>query len=107
MSNSLLLKGDTMSRKEILDALRKYKEELSVKYDILEIGVFGSVARNEISKNSDIDIVIRVAAPDFFMLAGIKDFLQERFLQSVDIVVYRMGMNQLLKNRIDTEAIYV
>lgn len=96
-----------MSRKEILDVLLKCKEELSTEYGILEIGVFGSVARDEISENSDIDIVIRVTAPDFFMLAGIKDYLQEKYHKSVDIVAYRIGMNQLLKKRIDAEVIYV
>ena len=100
-------RGYTVSRKEILDILRSCKKILSAEYGVLEIGVFGSVARDEIDEKSDIDIVIRVPAPDFFMLAGIKNLLQDRFLKSVDIVTYRTGMNQLLKKRIDDEVIYV
>ncbi len=96
-----------MSRKEILEILRTCKRELSTKYGISKIGVFGSVARNEANKNSDIDIVINIYEPDFFMLSGIKSLLEKKLLTSVDIVTYRPGMNEFLKRRIDSEAVYV
>lgn len=96
-----------MGKKEILEVLRSCKKELAEEYGILDIGIFGSVARGEINKNSDVDVVIRVSEPDFFMLAGIRNILQERFLRSVDIVAYSENMNEFLKKRIDTEAIYV
>lgn len=96
-----------MGKNEILEALRSCKKELTEEYGILDIGIFGSVARGEIKTNSDVDVVIHVLEPDFFMLAGIKNILQERFLRSVDIVAYRENMNEFLKKRIDTEAIYV
>ena len=96
-----------MGRKEILEVLRSCKKEFAEEYRILDIGIFGSVARGETNKNGDVDVVIHVSEPDFFMLAGIKNILQERFLRSVDIVAYRENMNEFLKKRIDTEAIYV
>lgn len=96
-----------MSRKEILEILRSCKNELSAEYGISKIGVFGSVARNEAKDDSDIDIVIRIHEPDFFMLSGIKNLLQEKLLKHVDIVTYRPGMNEFLKRRIDSEAVCV
>ncbi|MCD4708658.1 MAG: nucleotidyltransferase domain-containing protein [Candidatus Sabulitectum sp.] len=96
-----------MSRKEILEILRSCKKELSAEYGISKIGVFGSVARDEARDDSDIDIVIRIHEPDFFMLSGIKNLLQERLLKQVDVVTYRPGMNEFLKKRIDSEAVYV
>ncbi len=96
-----------MGKKEILEVLRSCKKEFAEEYGIFDIGIFGSVARGEIEINSDVDVVIHVLEPDFFMLAGIKNILQERFLRSVDIVAYRENMNEFLKKRIDTEAIYV
>ena len=62
-------------------------------YGILEIGVFGSVAREEVRENSDVDVVVRISKPDLFMLVGIKDELEERLHRSVDIVTYRENMN--------------
>ena len=95
-----------MGRKEILEILRSYKKEFAGQYGILDIGVFGSVARDEVGENSDVDVVVRISKPDLFMLVGIKNELEERLRLSVDIVTYRENMNQFLKKRIDGEAVY-
>ena len=96
-----------MGKREILEILRCYKREFAEQYGIEEIGVFGSVARDEIRENSDVDVVLRISEPDLFTLAGIKDDLEKRFNLSVDIITYREGMNPFLRRRIDGEAVYV
>ena len=96
-----------MGKAEIIEILRAYKKELAKKYGIIEIGVFGSVARDEVGKDSDVDVVVRISNPDLFMLVGIKNELEERFQRSVEIVAYSENMNQFLKKRIDGEAAYV
>ena len=58
-----------MGKKDIIKILRNYKNEVANQYNILTIGVFGSVARGESGDESDVDIVIRISEPDFFMLA--------------------------------------
>ena len=95
-----------MGKKEIIEILADYRKEVADRYGILEIGVFGSVARGETGAASDVDVVIRIAKPDLFMLAGIKDELEERLQCPVDIVTYRENMNKFLKERIDKEAAY-
>jgi uncharacterized protein len=57
-------------------------------------------------KDSDVDVVVRIVKPDFFMLVGIKNELEERLLRPVDGVTYRENMNKVLKKRIDGEAVY-
>lgn len=96
-----------MGQKEIIQVLRDYKREYAEQYGILEIGVFGSVARDEAVETSDVDVVVRIVKPDLFLLAGLKYELEERLDRQVDIVTYRENMNQFLKKRIDGEAIYV
>ncbi len=95
-----------MGKKDIIEILRNYKNEVADRYNILTIGVFGSVARRESGDQSDVDIVIRVSEPDFFMLAGIKEDLEKRLNKSIDIVTYTDSMNPFLKKRIDHEAVY-
>ena len=95
-----------MGKKDIIKILRNYKNEVTNQYNILSIGIFGSVARGEAGDERDIDIVVRISEPDFFMLAGIKDDLEKRLNNSVDIVTYRDSMNPFLKRRIDSEAVY-
>ncbi|MCG8640313.1 MAG: nucleotidyltransferase family protein [Desulfobacterales bacterium] len=96
-----------MGRKDIIKILRNYKKEFAKQYNILNIGIFGSVARDEAEDGSDVDIVIIISEPDFFTLAGIKNDLESRLNKPVDIVSYRDSMNPFLKKRIDKEAVYV
>jgi predicted nucleotidyltransferase len=95
-----------MGKAEIIEILRAYKKEFAKKYGIFEIGVFGSFARNEVRKDSDVDVIVRISKPDLFMLVGIKNELEERFQRSVDIVAYSENMDQFLKKRIDGEVAY-
>ena len=95
-----------MEKNEVIAILRDYKKLVAREYGILDIGIFGSVARDEIGEDSDVDVVVRIAKPDLFMLAGIKNELEERLHRQVDIVTYSENMNQFLKKRIDGEAIY-
>jgi predicted nucleotidyltransferase len=55
---------------------------------------------------SDVDVVVRIAKPDLFMLVGIKDDLEQRLGRPVDLVTYREQMNRFLRKRIDSEAVY-
>ena len=96
-----------MNRDYILNLLTQYKNDNYKKYEIENIGLFGSVARGEATELSDIDICIKTKTPDIFMLVHIKEELQNLFHKSVDIVRLRDRMNPYLKKRIDKEAIYV
>ena len=95
-----------MNKKDIIKILRNYQKEVAEQYNILTIGIFGSVARDQGGKNSDIDIVVRIHKPDLFMLAGIKNDLEKRLCRPVDIITYRETMNSFLKQKIDKEAVY-
>ena len=95
-----------MNKQDILKILQLYKEDVANEYKILKIGIFGSTARGEANDESDVDIVICVAEPDFFMLAGIKNDLEQRLDKTVDVVTYTDSMNPFLKKRIDCEAVY-
>lgn len=102
-----ILGENLMNRDEIINYLRSFREKNHTKYNIIRIGIFGSAARDNMNEKSDIDIVVELEKPDFFNLIGIKQALEEQLHQSVDIVRYREEMNQYLKRRIDSEAVYV
>jgi hypothetical protein len=95
-----------MKKNEVIKILREYKKEVAEQYGIIDIGVFGSVARDEAEEDSDVDVVVHIPRPDLFMLVGIKNDLEDRLRRPVDIVTYRNNMNQFLKKRIDGEAVY-
>lgn len=47
-----------MNRAEILLALQRFKDFKAGVYQIERIGIFGSIARNQASENSDVDVVV-------------------------------------------------
>jgi len=96
-----------MKRAQALEKLKQFKELNAVKYGIEQIGIFGSVARDEAKPNSDIDICLKTKVADMFMLVHIKEELSQLFATDVDIVRLRDKMNPFLKKRIHQEAIYV
>ncbi|MBI5483606.1 MAG: nucleotidyltransferase domain-containing protein [Deltaproteobacteria bacterium] len=96
-----------MSQQEILSVLSDYKKTCAEKYGILELGVFGSVARNEATALSDVDICIKMKTPDAFALVHIKEDIEKLMQKHVDIVRIREKMNPFLKNKLEKEALYV
>ncbi len=95
------------SKNQILSYLKKYKDENRDKFYINKIGIFGSFARDEQSKDSDIDIVVEMKKPNLITLSSIMLDIKEHFKSEVDIVALWDKMNPRLKKRIDKEAIYV
>jgi len=48
-----------MSRSDILKILTKFKENHAEEYGILSMGIFGSVARDQATDESDVDVVVK------------------------------------------------
>jgi uncharacterized protein len=95
------------NRETVLQELRRLKPDLEKRYGVTKIGIFGSLARNEIREDSDVDVVVEMNEPDLFYMVHIKEVLEQRFRMPVDVIRYRAMMNKYLKARIDREAVYV
>jgi len=96
-----------MTRTDVLQTLSHYRQRKQDDYKILKLGVFGSVARDQMTDKSDVDVVVELGYPDLLVLVGIKQDLEELLQRPVDIVRYRSTMNDFLKRRIEQEAVYV
>lgn len=90
-----------------LKILRQHKEFLQKKYQLTRLGLFGSVARNTMQQDSDIDVVIEMLQPNLFVIANLKEELEILLQHPVDLVRYRAQMNPALKQRIEQETIDV
>ena len=100
-------KTKKITRDDVVEVLRRFKKTSADKYHIIQLGLFGSLARGTGSDKSDVDIVVELSKPDLLILIGIKQDLEEELNQHVDIIRYREKMNPFLKKRIDNEAVYV
>ena len=94
-----------LNQDQILSALRAYKEEHAQPYGIEEIGLFGSYARNQAKKESDVDVFVKLKHSNLFLLSRIRIELEELFGIHTDLVQVRDKMNTYLKKHIEQEAI--
>ena len=72
---------------------------------VTKAGVFGSFARGEAKKRSDVDILIKFSG-DLFDLAGLEIELEKKVGRKVDLITYA-SINPLLKKRIMGEEIRI
>lgn len=91
---------------QILQELKNWKAANADKYGIVEMGVFGSVAREEANSDSDVDVVIELKEPDLLEMIGIKMELEQYLNRPVDIVS-KNGSNTYLKKRIERDMVIV
>lgn len=87
--------------------LTNFKETFGAEYGIKRIGVFGSVAREEQTEDSDVDIVVDVDTPTMSVMYNIQNKLSSIFGCEIDLVRYRESLRPMLKENIEKEAIYV
>lgn len=99
--------GIMKTKNEILHLLSQYKPMAMSKYGLTRIGIFGSVARDEQTETSDVDVCYEGKVPSLLTLDIIQTELEKLFGCPVDIVRVREGMNRLLRQRIQKEGIYV
>lgn len=95
------------STTEIVNILRNYKPLAADRYGVTRLGVFGSVARGEHKDSSDIDVCYEGRVLSLITIDRMQTELEQLFGRNVDMVRIRKGMNSLLLNRINKEAIYV
>jgi uncharacterized protein len=98
-----------MKRDTVLEYLRSKKEEFRTKYGITALGIYGSVARDEASDESDVDIFYQTD-PSFSM--GLFEFtaflrnLESELHSKVDFVNLK-SMNPIIKHYAQKDFIYV
>jgi predicted nucleotidyltransferase len=76
-----------LTSNEILILLKNHKEELSARFSVRRIGLFGSVLRGATSEKSDVDILVELAQPTLDHYMDLKFFLEEQLGRPVDLVL--------------------
>jgi len=95
------------SRQDVLASLKKLKGEVSREYSVKNLGVFGSVARNEQTGTSDIDLLVEFSKPvGFVTFMRLEHFLSERLGNQVDLVTSD-SLKPVIRQDVLAEVIYV
>jgi len=99
------MSSKNVDRDYILSVLKTYKKERGEEYGIKEIGLFGSYARGDAKKGSDVDVFLKLEHSNLFLLSRIRLDLEEMLGVPTDVIQLRSKMNRYLKKHIEEEAI--
>jgi predicted nucleotidyltransferase len=96
-----------MHKSFILDFLTRHKQELSEKYGVTKIGLFGSYARDEQREDSDIDIAVEIQSNNKFRsFFALKHFIEDNLHHKIDLGI-ESTLKPIAKEHILREIIYV
>lgn len=86
-------------KEKIINRIKPKIIKILIKNKVKRAGIFGSYARGEARKDSDIDILIEPVKNMGFKFAGLEIQLTRALKKKVDLVSYN-GISPYLKNRI-------
>jgi len=93
--------------KEKIALLNKHLSTLADSYEVRKIGIFGSYARGEQKRGSDIDILVDLKKPvGFFAFLDLEKYL-ERILQAKVDLVTSKALKPSVKKEAMRDIIYV
>lgn len=93
---------------EIIKLLKDHRSILKEEYGVVDMAIFGSYARNEADKSSDIDIIVdlKESSTTFNNFMNLKFYLEDISGQKVDLLT-KKSIRRELKQSILKEAIHV
>ena len=95
-----------MQRDEVLATLQSHRADLR-RFGVKSLRLFGSVARDEASLDSDIDLLVGFGkAPGFSNFMKLRIFLEDLLGAKVDLVTEK-GLKDRVRPHVEREAIRV
>ncbi|MGI0490024.1 nucleotidyltransferase family protein [Pantanalinema rosaneae CENA516] len=92
---------------EIQQWLVQNKSFLQERYNVRELGIFGSYVRQEQTETSDIDVLVEFfETPSLLKFVNLEHYLSDNLGVKVDLV-HKSGLKPRLGERILAEVIYL
>lgn len=96
-----------MTRDETIRLLRDRQADLSRRYGVRSLALFGSVARDQATIDSDIDLLVEFDRPvGLFELFALQDELETLLGRSVDLGTLG-SLKPRIRDRVLAEVVYV
>jgi hypothetical protein len=93
-------------KEKLLEEIKSKIKEVLIKNKVKKAGIFGSYARGDYNRNSDIDILIEPPKGIGFGFAGIELELEDKLKKKVDLITYDY-ISPYLKDRILKEEVRI
>ncbi len=96
----------TLSKNEIISLIKTEKSFLKDNFGVLNIGLFGTYAKDQQTADSDIDFLVEFAEPRFEWIAGLNVYMEKKFDRKIEIIRRRTLDKSRFFERIEREVIY-
>ena len=95
------------TRKEFVAIILSLKSEFETRFHVKSIGMFGSVARNENTETSDLDLVVDFSEPvGMFKFLELQDYLRLALNTDVDLTTPR-AIKPAIRQTVERDVLYV
>ena len=96
-----------LTRDEALQQLRKHKPELEKQFGVATLALFGSTARDQATRDSDIDLLVSFDRPATSrMFFGVQFYVEDLLERPVDLVTEN-ALRKEFRPDVEAEAVYV
>ncbi len=96
-----------MSRnQECIRLLKRNKNQIQKEFEVSSLSIFGSVARGEDNKKSDLDIFVDMP-PKLILISELKEYLENLLSTTVDIIRNHSHLSTKFRSQIAHESIPV
>jgi predicted nucleotidyltransferase len=95
------------STDDIERILHEHKSELTSRFHVSKIGIFGSYVRNEPNEQSDLDVIVEFSEPiGLFEFIDLEDYIGKLVGIKIDLVS-RKGLRPHIGKKILDEVVYI
>jgi uncharacterized protein len=97
------------NKKEIINKIKKLKSDLQSRFDVEQIGIFGSFVHEKQTPKSDLDILIELKKESKMSLLGLsifEDWLSDILGIKVDLVL-KSNLKPKIGKKILDEVVYL
>lgn len=94
------------TRQECLNLLREAAPLIHTEFGVKSLRLFGSMARGDNHKGSDVDICVEMP-PKAFTVLSLKNYLQELLHTNVDLIRINRNLDPFLLTEINRDGINI
>ena len=93
-------------RNECISILTKNRHQIQQEFGVTGLSVFGSMARGDNRRDSDVDILVDMP-PKIFVMSALKEFLESKLKTSVDLIRRHSHLSASFMSQISKDAITI
>jgi len=96
-----------MDRAEVIALVTARMSDIRQRFDVEDMAIFGSAARDALRADSDVDVLVRFASPATLpRYMDLKFYLEELLGRPVDLVTDK-GLRPEFRPSVEAEALFV